>query len=51
MPSVSMTFNGKPVSAGVEGRTPLVQFLRECLGLAGTHGVKVMARRAVAAAQ
>ncbi len=37
MPSVSMTVNGKPVSGEVEGRTLLVQFLREQLGLTGTH--------------
>ena len=37
MPSVSMTVNGKPVSGEVEGRTLLVQFLRETLGLTGTH--------------
>ena len=29
--------NGKPVSATVEGRTLLVQLLREQLGLTGTH--------------
>jgi carbon-monoxide dehydrogenase small subunit len=32
-----MTVNGKSVSAEVEGRTLLVQFLREGLGLTGTH--------------
>src|SRR3982751_1515749 len=32
-----MTVNGKPVSAEVEGRTLLVQFLRENLKLTGTH--------------
>jgi carbon-monoxide dehydrogenase small subunit len=32
-----MTVNGKPVSAEVEGRTLLVQLLRETLGLTGTH--------------
>ena len=37
MPSVSMTVNGKAVSGEVEGRTLLVQFLREHLGLTGTH--------------
>ena len=37
MPTVSMTVNGKPVSGEVEGRTLLVQFLRETLGLTGTH--------------
>ncbi|GAB4301596.1 MAG: (2Fe-2S)-binding protein [Roseovarius sp.] len=37
MPRVSMTVNGKPVSAEVEGRTLLVEFIRETLGLTGTH--------------
>jgi carbon-monoxide dehydrogenase small subunit len=37
MPSVSMTVNGKPVTAEVEARTLLVQFLREQLRLTGTH--------------
>jgi carbon-monoxide dehydrogenase small subunit len=37
MPSVSMTVNGKSVSGTVEPRTLLVQFLRETLGLTGTH--------------
>lgn len=37
MRDVSMTVNGKPVSGKVEGRTLLVQFLREGLGLTGTH--------------
>ena len=37
MPQVSMSVNGKPVSGEVEGRTLLVQFLREGLGLTGTH--------------
>ena len=37
MPNVSMTVNGKSVSGEVEGRTLLVQFLREHLGLTGTH--------------
>ena len=32
-----MTVNGKAVSAPVEGRTLLVQFLREILHLTGTH--------------
>jgi len=35
--TVSMSVNGKPVSATVEPRTLLVQFLREHLGLTGTH--------------
>ena len=37
MPSVSMTVNGQAVSGEVEARTLLVQFLREKLGLTGTH--------------
>jgi len=37
MPTVSMTVNGQPVSGEVEGRTLLVQFLREHLSLTGTH--------------
>jgi carbon-monoxide dehydrogenase small subunit len=32
-----MTVNGKKVSADCEGRTLLVQYLREKLGLTGTH--------------
>ena len=32
-----MTVNGKEVSGEVEGRTLLVQFIRENLGLTGTH--------------
>ena len=35
--TVSLNVNGKPVSAEVEGRTLLVQLLREQLGLTGTH--------------
>ncbi|MGI3170283.1 (2Fe-2S)-binding protein [Pseudooceanicola sp. C21-150M6] len=34
---VTMTVNGKSMSGEVEGRTLLVQFLREELGLTGTH--------------
>jgi aerobic carbon-monoxide dehydrogenase small subunit len=34
---ISMTVNGKQVSAEVEERTLLVSFLRESLGLTGTH--------------
>ena len=34
---VSMTVNGKSVSGEVEGRTLLVDFLREGLGMTGTH--------------
>ncbi len=37
MPTVSMTINGKPASGDAEGRTLLVQFLREKQGLTGTH--------------
>ena len=37
MPSITMTVNGKTVSGDVEGRTLLVQFLRENLRLTGTH--------------
>ena len=37
MPSITMTVNGKTVSGEVEGRTLLVQFLRENLRLTGTH--------------
>ncbi len=37
MPTVSMTVNGKAVTGNVEGRTLLVQFLRDQLGLTGTH--------------
>src|SRR5246127_5407861 len=35
--SVAMTVNGKAVSGKVEARTLLVQFLREHLGMTGTH--------------
>ncbi len=37
MPSVSLTVNGRKVSAEIENRTLLVQLLREKLGLTGTH--------------
>ncbi|MFV2038554.1 MAG: (2Fe-2S)-binding protein [Paracoccaceae bacterium] len=37
MTTVSMTVNGKPVTGEVEGRTLLVQFLRDDLHLTGTH--------------
>lgn len=37
MPTVSMTVNGKAVSGEVEARTLLVEYLREHLGLTGTH--------------
>src|SRR5205807_7826393 len=35
--AVTMTVNGKAASGTVEARTLLVQFLREKLGLTGTH--------------
>ena len=37
MPKINMSVNGKAVSGEVEGRTLLVQFLREHLKLTGTH--------------
>ena len=37
MATVSMTVNGKAVSKDAEPRTLLVQFIRETLGLTGTH--------------
>ncbi len=37
MTTVSMTVNGRSVSADVEDRTLLVDYLRESLGLTGTH--------------
>ncbi|MBK8455745.1 MAG: (2Fe-2S)-binding protein [Phyllobacteriaceae bacterium] len=37
MAKVSMTVNGRAVSGDVEDRTLLVHFLREQLGLTGTH--------------
>ena len=37
MPSVSMTVNGQAISAEVEGRTLLIELLRDELGLTGTH--------------
>ena len=37
MTEVKMTVNGKAAKGEVEGRTLLVQFLRENLGLTGTH--------------
>ena len=37
MPTVSMTVNNEPVSGKVEGRTLLVEFIRETLRLTGTH--------------
>jgi aerobic carbon-monoxide dehydrogenase small subunit len=37
MPQVSLTVNGKSAVVDVEGRTLLVELLREKLGLTGTH--------------
>jgi carbon-monoxide dehydrogenase small subunit len=37
MPTVRMTVNGRAVSGDVEARTLLVHFLRNQLGLTGTH--------------
>jgi aerobic carbon-monoxide dehydrogenase small subunit len=37
MPTVSMTVNGRAVAGEVEGRTLLVDFLRDGLRLTGTH--------------
>jgi aerobic carbon-monoxide dehydrogenase small subunit len=37
MPTVSMKVNGKAVSGEAEGRTLLVDFIREGVGLTGTH--------------
>ncbi|MAS45001.1 carbon-monoxide dehydrogenase small subunit [Albimonas donghaensis] len=37
MPGIKLTVNGKTVEKTVEGRTLLVQLLREELGLTGTH--------------
>jgi aerobic carbon-monoxide dehydrogenase small subunit len=37
MATVTMTVNGKSVSAETEGRTLLVDFLRTGLGMTGTH--------------
>ena len=37
MAKISLSVNGMPVSGEVEGRTLLVQFLRETLRLTGTH--------------
>jgi carbon-monoxide dehydrogenase small subunit len=37
MPQVSLTVNGKPATAEIEGRTLLVELLREKLLLTGTH--------------
>ncbi len=37
MPQVTLTVNGKQHTVEVEGRTLLVELLREKLGLTGTH--------------
>jgi carbon-monoxide dehydrogenase small subunit len=37
MPQVSLTVNGKQHTVEIEGRTLLVELLREKLGLTGTH--------------
>ena len=37
MPTVSMKVNGKTVGGEIEGRTLLVEYIREHLGLTGTH--------------
>jgi carbon-monoxide dehydrogenase small subunit len=37
MATVSMKVNGRQVSAEVEGRTLLVEYLRDKLGMTGTH--------------
>jgi aerobic carbon-monoxide dehydrogenase small subunit len=37
MPTVNLKVNGKAVSGDVEGRTLLVDFIRDHLGLTGTH--------------
>ena len=37
MKKVEMTVNGKPASGEVEDRTLLVNFIRDTLGLTGTH--------------
>ena len=37
MPSVSLRVNGQPVSADIDSNTLLVHFLRDGLGLTGTH--------------
>lgn len=37
MTRITLTVNGKPASAEVEGRTLLVNLLRDQLGLTGTH--------------
>ena len=37
MPDISLTINGEHVTKPAEGRTFLVEFIRETLGLTGTH--------------
>ncbi len=37
MTVVTMTVNGKPASADIEARTLLVNYVRDALGLTGTH--------------
>ena len=37
MPSVSLTVNNQPVTVAVEGRTLLVELMREQQRLTGTH--------------
>jgi aerobic carbon-monoxide dehydrogenase small subunit len=37
MPAISMTVNGEKVCGQVEGRTLLVEFIRNTLGKTGTH--------------
>ena len=37
MTTVTMTVNGRQVSGDVEPRTLLVEFIRDNLGLTGTH--------------
>ncbi|HEY7725236.1 MAG TPA: (2Fe-2S)-binding protein [Anaeromyxobacteraceae bacterium] len=37
MPAITLTVNGKRISAEVEARTLLVELLREKVGLTGTH--------------
>ena len=37
MPDISLTINGEQITKSVEGRTLLVEFIRETLKLTGTH--------------
>ena len=49
MASVTMTVNGKSVTADVDPRTLLAQFVREHLRLTGTHvGLRYQASAALA---